>query len=261
MFDINQVQKTLSNHGYEFIKVIGQGAFSSVLLCQSKKYNHQFAIKRAIKHRLTEFEYNVLVSLNHPHIIRLYDSFYDDDAQYLVMEYCPNGTIKAKGALSYDKFIYYAKQILEAIVYCHSKKIAHRDIKPDNIFLDEYDHIKIADFGLAKKFDREDKSTDKCGSLMFFSPEMIQCHNICPFKADIWALGVTFFFMATGSYPFQCDSRDELKSLILLGDFNFDFYDVDPQIRYLICKMTSRIITSRPSADKLLKFPLFEAIL
>lgn len=218
MIDIQQKQKTLINHGYEYKRILGKRGFSSVLLCESKKYNHDFAVKMVIKHKLTDDEYNTLISLNHPNIIKIYDAFEDKSAQYLVMEYCPNGTIEEKGCLTYDQFIYYAKQILEALSYCHSIKIVHRDIKPQNIFLDQYDHIKLADFGMAKHYEDDSKSSEKCGSIKYFAPEMFQYKEICLFKADIWALGITFFHMATGCYPFQANSQEELKEYILIGE-------------------------------------------
>ena len=156
MIDWEQYQQTLSEHGYKY-KTLGKGGFSSVLLCESNKYLQDFAIKRVIKHRMTECEYKTMISLSHQNIIQLYDSFNDDYAHYLVMEYCPNGTLSQKGCLSYDKFIFYTKQILESISFCHSIYIAHRDIKPDNILFDQYDHIKLVDFG------KDAKSSQKCG--------------------------------------------------------------------------------------------------
>lgn len=257
MEEIEQVKEALSNHGYEYIDFLGKGGFSNVLLCQSKKYKQNFAIKRAIKHRLTEDEYNHLINLNHSNIIRLYDAFNDENSQYLVMEYCTNGTILDKGKLSSEKFIYYAKQILEAISFCHSNKIAHRDLKPENIFLDQYDHIKLADFGMAKIFNGDKKSSEKCGSLMFSAPEVFLYQEICPFKADIWALGITFFFMATGKYPFHYKSREELKQLISRGEIDFSHYDVNPKIQALIKKMTIKDQHNRPSVDKLLEMSIF----
>lgn len=259
MEDEEGMKKTLLSHGYEYIEHIGRGSFSSVLLCKSQKYQQNFAIKRSIKHRLTHDEYAHLVALNHPNIIRLYDAFDDDSAQYLVMEYCTNGTLKDKTNLSYDKFVYYAKQILESINFIHSNKIAHRDIKPENIFLDQYDHIKLADFGMAKYFEDNGKSSDKCGSLLFVAPEMLHFQEVCPFKADIWALGITFFYMATGSYPFNYTTKDELKNLIYLGNIDFDSYDMHPKIRFLLSKMTIKDHVNRPTAKKLLEFPMFTA--
>lgn len=255
--DLLQIQETLSKHGYEYIKYIGKGGFSSVLLCQSMKYNQFFAVKRAIKHQLTENEFNHMVKLNHPSIIKLYDSFDDENSQYLVMEYCPNGTMQQKGKLNYDEFVHYAKQILEVIQFCHSRNIAHRDLKPDNIFFDQYDHIKLADFGMAKQFEYDQKSAEKCGSLMFVPPEMLHYQEISPFKADIWSLGITFFYMATGEYPFRNTNKEELKQQIFRGEIDFILFDIHPRIRVLINKMTNKDQNNRPTAERLLELPIF----
>ncbi|KAK8843110.1 hypothetical protein M9Y10_025301 [Tritrichomonas musculus] len=257
MTELEKIKETISNHGYEYLDLIGKGGFSCVYLCYSRKYNQNFAIKKAIKHKCTEYEYNTLVSLSHSYIIKLYDSFEDDESQYFVLEYCQNGTIRQKGVLQFDQFVFYAKQILEAIAYCHSNQIAHRDIKPDNIFLDQYDHIKLADFGMAKQFENQKRSNEMCGSFKFFSPEMVEEQEICPFKADIWALGITFFYMMTGCYPFESTSIEEMKRLISYGEINFKNHSVDPRIQFMIKKMTEKNPKLRPSAKKLLSNPIF----
>lgn len=257
MADELRTHQTLSQNGYEYVEFLGKGGFSNVLLCHNKKYCHPFAIKKAIKHKLTKSELTHLINLNHPHIIRIYDTFEDEFSNYLVMEYCSNGTIKDKGNLSYDKFVYYAKQILSAVAFCHSNNIAHRDIKPDNIFLDQYDHAKLGDFGMAKKFQDNEKSNEKCGSLLFTAPEMHLYQEICPFKADIWALGITFFYMATGQYPFQATTREQMIQMISRGEIDYNYYPINPKIRFLLKKMTSKNSENRLSAEKLLELPIF----
>lgn len=257
MSNFDLIKECLSKKGYEYKQFIGRGGFSCVLLCQNNKYNQYFAVKRATKHKLTEFEYNNLISLNHPNIIKLYDAFIDPVAQYLVMEYCSNGTIQQRGRLSYEQFTFFAKQILEAVAYCHFNNIAHRDIKPENIFFDQYDNIKLADFGMAKKFKINAKSKDKCGSLMFMPPEFFNCNEICPFKADIWALGITFFFMTTGTYPFQSQDSEEIKNMISNGDINLEKYKIHPEIKNLISKMIEKDFNDRLTADELLRLPIF----
>lgn len=259
MLDQEEVTKSLLKQGYQYLSFLGKGGCSNVLLCYSQKYNQEFAIKRTITHQLSEFEYNNLVSLNHKNIIRLYDSFNDDCSQYLVMDYCPNGTMKQKCDLSYKKFIYYAHQILEAVAYCHSHMIAHRDIKPDNIFLNQYDQVKLADFGIAKKFNINCMSSDKCGTLKYLSPEMLSQSEVDPFKADIWALGITFFYMATGDFPFHSNSREKLELMILKGEINFTkYHHIDQRIKFLIKKMTMKSPQDRPSAEKLLELSMFQ---
>lgn len=259
-YEIDDIKTAVSNHGYEYVKFLGSGPFSTVVLCSCKETNQHVAVKRSIKRNISTYECDALASLNHTNIIKLYDSFSDDDFQYIVMEYCPNGTIRQKINLSYGVFIYYAKQILEALLYCHSNQIAHRDIKPDNIFIDEYNHIKLADFGFAKQFGDETKSSEKCGSLNFLAPEIIQFQENCPFKADIWALGITFFFMLTGTYPFKGKSRKEIRQSIVYSEIDFSQYNIDPKLRFLISKMTTKKPKLRPTVDKLLSLPIFSTI-
>lgn len=256
-FEMEQVKATLSAHGYEYKDFLGKGGFSEVLLCESTKYKQKFAVKRAYKHDITDEEYNFLIKLNHPNIIRLYDAFSDEFTRYFVFEYCNNGTISDKGKLTNSKFITYAKQILQAISFCHSNNIAHRDLKPENIFLDQYDQVKLADFGMAKQFEIDTKSAEKCGSLMFLAPEAFLYQEINPFKADIWALGITFFYMATGKYPFRNASKEEMQQHISRGEIDFRHYEIHPTIKALIKKMTIKDQNNRPTVDKLLELPIF----
>ena len=226
--EIEQAKQTIIEHGYEYKKIIGKGGFSNVYLCHSQKYNQDFAIKQAKKNKITRYEFNMLVSLNHPNIIKLYDFFEDDSSQYLVMEYCPNGTILQKGKLSYGEFIYYSKQVLDALEYCHSNKIAHRDIKPENILIDDYNNVKLADFGFAKNFDEYSKSEEKCGTIKYFSPEMFL--------------------------------DKELKQSILIGELDFFENKVDQRIQNLIIKMAQIKPSLRPTAKKLLNSQIFQEL-
>ena len=257
--DDEQTKIVLSNHGYEYINLIGHGNFSSVFLCRSKKYNENFAVKRVANNTVTASEFEALTSLNHPYIIKLYEFFNEGDSQYLVMEYCPNGSLLQKGQLNYHEFKYYAKQTLEALAFCHSQKIAHRDIKPDNIFLDKYYHAKIADFGFAKEFQSSAKSTERCGSLMYCSPEILNDSSFNPFQADVWALGITFYYMATGKFPYSHYPLEALEQAVMLGLIDFSKVELNQKIKSLIVKMTAKIPRLRPSFEELLKHPLFDS--
>lgn len=256
--ETTKLTKIFSKHGYDYVGHIGSGSFSSVYLCNCPKYNNKFAIKQILKEKFVPHEYDSLISLENPHIIKLYLTFEEEDSIFLVMEYCPRGSFRKNGNLDCDKFVYYAKQILEALAFCHSKMIAHRDIKPDNIFLDQYDHIKLGDFGLSKQFEQNVKSAEKCGSLMFSAPEILLKNSICPFQSDIWALGITFFFMATGKYPFPNDNRNDLKTAIMMGQLDYSHVNMHPKILSLIQKMTTRNPNLRLTTDQLLQLPIFK---
>lgn len=256
---IEKIQETLGNHGYEFKKIIGSGSSSQIMLCNCKKYGQDFAIKRTSKYRITESEYATIKSLDHPNIIKLYDAFEDESAQYLVMEYCSNGTLKDKKRISEEKFINYAKQIISAVSYCHSKNIAHRDIKPDNIFIDQYDKIKLADFGLAKKLDTYEESDKLYGSMRCFSPEKLSSPSFCPFKADVWSLGITLFYMITGYFPYDAKYPEELKHYIIYDYIDFAALDIHPKIKFIISKAVTKNPKQRPTAEELLKISLFSS--
>lgn len=259
MSKIQKIQETLRQHGYEIKDLIGKGSFSQVMLCHCKKYDKDFAIKRTSKYKIKESEYNTIKSLDHPNIVKLYDFFEDENAQYLVMEYCSNGTLRQKKKISEEKFVTYAKQILKAISYCHSMNIAHRDIKPDNILIDQYGQIKLADFGLAKKFEIDEKSDDSCGTIRCFSPEKLSSSSFCPFKADIWALGITFFYMITGCFPFEAKSLEELKHYIIYDNIDLSFLDINYKIENIIESAITKNPKLRPTAEEMLKFSLFSS--
>lgn len=253
MEDEEKVHLSLKRHGYEPIKTIGKGSFAQVYLCKSTKYDDLFAAKVMNKSFITNLEIQALKSLWHPYIIKMFEILEDDDLIFLILEYCDGGNMEKLGALDYNMFIYYSKQILEALNFCHSKSIAHRDIKPSNIYIDKYYRIRLADFGFAKKFEDQIVSKEKCGSIMFAAPEIFK-GQFNPFKADIWALGVTFFYMITGKYPFNINSRTDISMRVI----DFSQYTVDKRIQQLILKMTSIFPDQRPTALKLLADPLFK---
>lgn len=260
MLDPTDLRRILGSHGYEYIDTIGNGSTSSVYLCKSSKYQQTFAVKCLLNNKLKAIEYNALTTLHHPYIINLYESFEYSDYEFLVMDYCANDTLKQKKKLKYDKFIYYARQILEALSYCHSNQIAHRDIKPDNIFIDCYDRIKLADFGLSKFFDQNIFSNEKCGSLMYCAPEIMQKQSFNPFQADIWALGMTFFYMATGCFPYQTKVYNEIVQMIKFGLVDFGEFELNQDVKCLIQKMTQKNPALRPTLKDILKMAIFNQI-
>ena len=260
MEDLEQIKTDLSKHGYVYMKPAGKGSYSRVFLCKSTIYNNFFAIKRIPKNETTKLEYNALISLSHPSIIKLYEAFEESDSEYLIMEYCPNGTLKETGKLEYNEFVQYAKQILEALSYCHSKLIAHRDIKPENIFLDKYKRAKLADFGFAQKFEEDKISTDQCGSLMFCAPELLNGRTNNPFQTDVWSLGATFFYLATGLNPFPNDTKEILQQAVKSGRISYASVNIDPRIQSLIMRMTTINPEQRPSIESLLNLQMFTSI-
>lgn len=134
---------------------------------------------------------------------------------------CSNGSLdtvsKTKTALNDNTLTTYARSILRALSSLHEHHLAHHDIKPANFFVDNYGRAKIGDFGIAKKYEPDQLSTSFEGSLPYLPPEVIRMKPYDPFKADIWALGVSLYELGTRSQPFKGSSKQEIKKSILSG--------------------------------------------
>lgn len=134
------------------------------------------------------------------------------------MEYAPCGSLydlmSAKHVLSESEALNYFCQLIMALNFCHSKYIAHRDLKLENLLLFWKDGLKVGDFGFSRYFDRNNPETELsqtfCGSNAYISPEILHQRPYNPLAADIWACGVILFTMVYGNLPFD-DSKSMQK--------------------------------------------------
>ena len=255
------VSDVLANHNYTVIRKLGEGSYSKVYLVNSQKYNQLFAVKTAdlrkaphLKDSSVMCEIEMLMHLNHPNIIKLYEHFMEHNFLFIVLEYCPGGSLMdvvktEKNVLG--NFWYYARDVISALLFCHKKKIAHRDIKPENIFLDAYGRVTLADFGFACLQMNGLNVKDRCGSRMYTAPELFTKPNYDPFKADIWSLGITFFVMACGEYPFPIDNTNDLMNCLLNGVIDFPF-NFNNKIKQIIMKMVQVKPEKRASLEEIL---------
>ena len=224
------MERTFLSHGYEYIKPIGEGGFSTVYLVHSRQYNRLFCIKRTSFKRVPQLvtydydpEIQTLMTLNHPNIIRLFSFFRDPYALYTVLEYYPDGSVRDKQLpLPIGQFLRIARDLLQALDCCHDKNIAHRDIKPANILIDTYGRAILADFGLAHQYKNGQLGKTVFGSRFYMAPELGRGTVYNPFKADIWSLGATFYFIVTGTLPWiKAGNELELRRMIDQGNFEY----------------------------------------
>lgn len=266
--DETQVKEVLLKHQYNFIRKIGEGAFATVFLAESLKYaNNNFVVKRVdfrsspgLMEKDIDPEIESLMHLHHPNIIAMYDFFRDDQALYIVFQYCPEGSLKDKleehGPLDTSCLCNFGKQILNALNECHKNNIAHRDIKPANILVDSYGRAQLADFGLAQSFSQGAKTHAVAGSIAFMAPEMLSDDNYDPFKTDIWALGVTFYNLSTGTFPWKLKNRNTLEESIKHDKIIFnENNNIDRDLQRIILSMCSKNPNERPSIQELLDEP------
>lgn len=170
------------------------------------------------------------------------------------MEYCPRGTLQdfvfKNGSVKDKLFKQLAKQCLEGLMACHTALIAHRDIKPTNILLDEHYRVKLCDFGIAQSaknglINRHD------GSLPYLPPEYFQNRAYDPIKADIWSLGITFFFLATGFMPWDGNTKEEMVNQITNANPKYP-ENLPSEILRLIHVMIKKEPVQRPTCEKIL---------
>ena len=155
-------------------------------------------------------------TLNHKHIVKLYDVFYDEYYAYLIMEYSHCGDLSKylKGRPLKEKYAQkFAIQLSNAMKYLIKRNIIHRDIKPQNILVFNKNTIKLTDFGFARYFDKTTLVETLCGSPLYMSPEIIK-YKKYSHKADLWSIGVIFYELLTGRPPYNAKTHYELQKKI-----------------------------------------------
>ncbi|CAL0310315.1 unnamed protein product [Lupinus luteus] len=150
---------------FELLTMIGKGAFGEVRVCREKTTGHVYAMKKLKKSEMlrrgqvehVRAERNLLAEVDSNCIVKLYCSFQDDEYLYLIMEYLPGGDMMTllmrKDTLTEDEARFYVGETVLAIQSIHKHNYIHRDIKPDNLLLDRYGHLRLSDFGLCKPLD------------------------------------------------------------------------------------------------------------
>ena len=212
---------------FEFVKLVGQGAFGKVFLVKRKSDNMFLALKVMRKERLIEknhtdyirMERDVLTKVQHPYIVTLHASFQTSSKLYLVMDFINGGhlffQLYKQGIFLESLAAIYAAEMVSAISYLHELGIIHRDLKPENILLDFEGHIVITDFGLAKgDINSEGRTNSFCGTMEYMAPEIIAATGHGK-QADWWSLGILVFEMLSGKPPFLSKNKKALEKKIL----------------------------------------------
>ena len=153
-----------------------------------------------------------VAQLSHPHIVGVIDAGEEDGRPYIVLEYVEGETLKERirrmGRLPIDEAVAYAIEIARALGAAHARAIVHRDIKPQNVLVDEEGSAKVTDFGIARSLEEEGLTADGrvLGTTDYVSPEQALGHDVDG-QSDIYSLGVVLFEMLTGDVPFHGENQ------------------------------------------------------
>jgi len=226
------------------METLGTGTFGRVRLAQHKKTGTYFALKILKKHeviRLKQVEHvlserAILNEINHPFIVTMSAAFQDARNLYMTLEYVIGGELfshlRKAGRFSNETTRFYTSQIILGLEHLHSFDIVYRDLKPENLLLDQQGYIKITDFGFAKKV--EDRTWTLCGTPEYLAPEIIQSKGHGK-AVDWWALGVLIYEMLSGYPPFYDENPFGIYQKILAGKCEYPKH-MDPYAKDLIKK-------------------------
>ncbi len=140
-------------------------------------------------------------------------------------------------------------QICSGVSYCHAKHIVHRDLKLENILLDDFNNVKIIDFGFSITIDPEKKLNVFCGTPSYMAPEIVAKLYYRGNAADVWALGVCLFAMLCGRFPFRGFDEKDLYSKIKKGKFDFPNH-LNPDAKALLERILKINPSDRPTVDQ-----------
>lgn len=207
------------NDRYKILELIGGGGMSNVYLAQDMILNREVAIKilrydfsnEENLHRRFQREVLSATSLAHPNIVSVYDVGDDGEMHYIVMEYIKGKTLKQYiqefSPLSPARSTHIMKQLTSAITHAHDNGIIHRDIKPQNILVDQDGNVKITDFGIATTLGATSytQTNSVIGTVHYLSPEQAR-GGMATKASDIYALGIVLYELLTGQLPFSGES-------------------------------------------------------
>ncbi|OMJ84128.1 hypothetical protein SteCoe_14819 [Stentor coeruleus] len=256
-------------------KVIGQGSFG-IVRKGARIDNPKFrvAIKTITKSKIKDDptqlknEVEILSSIDHPNIVKLYDYFDEEYFFNIVTEYCYGGelfeVIIHNGRLNEALVSKYMKKMTRAINHLHKNNICHRDLKPQNFLFESTDkdaELKLIDFGLAHRFttktNKKGVNMDTfAGTSYYLAPEVIK--GLYDYKCDVWSLGIIMVLMLTGTHPYSGSSAPEIYRSIIHEELNtnsHEFKHISSQGIDLIQKLLVKNPKNRLSAEQALSHP------
>lgn len=253
--------------------LIGKGSFGVVYQAMDLDTNHLIAVKEinfsngADKKSVTAVrkELALLKLLDHPHIVKCLGEDCDENCLRIYLEYVSGGSVsgvlRTFGSFQEKQASIYTRQMLEGLVYLHSKNIMHRDLKGDNLLVDPNGTLKISDFGTAKHLLESNNVTAIAGTAYFMAPEVILAQG-AGLASDVWSVGCCVIEMVTGRPPFA-EVKNQYALMLHIAETKGDFFSemipmkkkLSSKIILFLQRCLQRDPSMRPTAQELLSDP------
>ena len=257
---------------YEILRTLGEGGYGKALLVKRKKDNLLCVAKSIKLANLKENEkkeslreVSVLAALRHPNIVSYIESFTQKGILYIIMEYADGGDLSKKierqnkKPFSEDEILDIFTQLALAIKYIHDRKILHRDLKGQNVFLTKDGRVKLGDFGIAKVLDYTAQfCKTQIGTPYYLSPEICEGKRYDS-KTDIWSLGCILYEMCTLRHAFDGRNINNLLINIVRGKFQPISSIYSPELRQLVKSLLQKDPKLRPSANQIVLNPIIRS--
>jgi len=274
---INEI-KEIPKKKYITQKLLGVGTYGKVYLVQNKYTKEYFAMKEIPKtsedllsdNEIMD-EIEILKNLDHPDIVRITEFYNTENSYYLINEYCKYGELyeQVKNEFSETQIAVMFRQILSGIAYLHSNNIIHRDLKLENILINDIEKsittnedlflVKIIDFGTAKIFDKNKIPRAIVGSIYYIAPEVLL--KKYGKECDMWSLGVILYMFIVGHAPFDGRSNRDIMEKIKKGKYLKNekrWKKASNEVKDLINKLLVLEPEKRLTAFEALKHPWFK---
>ncbi|GAM22199.1 hypothetical protein SAMD00019534_053740 [Acytostelium subglobosum LB1] len=253
---------------YSMIKQIGSGSYGDVFLVRNNVDKKQYVQKRIFlkegekQTKETMQEVRLLSDLRHPNIVEFYESFLHDKQHLcIIMAFCEGGdlfsTLKArnKDHLDERQVLDWFVQISLALLYMHQKKVIHRDLKTQNIFLTKRGIVKLGDFGISRVLDSSmDMAKTMIGTPYYMSPEVFE-NKAYDFKSDVWSLGCCLYEMLMLKHAFDAKEMPSLIYKVLKDEPIPISNHYSENIRNLVSYLLEKQPNRRPSMAEVFQLP------
>ena len=212
--------ETVSLDDLYFLKEIGKGNYGTVSLVMNRKTKFPYAIKAINKYNIMsenlseniQLEKKILLKIDHPFIVKLVKCLKDEKNIFFLLEYIKGkelfDVIRDIGFLNKEQTNFYIASMMVAIQYLHERKIIYRDIKPENIIIEENGYLKLIDFGTAKEI--EDRTKTIIGTPHYMAPEIITGGGYS-FQVDFWSISICMYEFICGEVPFGEKDEDPME--------------------------------------------------